>query len=253
MKLTFLGTGTSQGIPIIGCQCDCCKSTDSKDKRLRSSVYIETDKLSFNIDCGPDFRQQMLREKISKLDAILFTHDHKDHTGGLDDVRAFNYLQKKHMEVYAEPNVLDTLKKEFSYAFKENKYPGVPRINLNPISNKPFVISNLEIEPIRGKHMKLDVLGFRIGKLAYITDMNFISDTEMKKLENLDVLIINSLRHQKHVSHFNYEEALQIIEQTKVKRAYLTHISHALGTDKELSPKLPENVFLAYDGLKIEF
>ena len=252
MILTFLGTGTSQGIPIIGCNCSVCQSKDSKDKRLRSSVHIQENDLSLVIDSGPDFRQQMLRENIKQLDAIIYTHDHKDHTAGLDDVRAFNYIQKKAMEVYGEANVLETLKREFSYAFAKKRYPGVPKINLNTISNKPFNIKGIRLEPIRGIHLKLPVLGYKIGRLAYITDMNFISDEEKQKLKELDILIINALRIEKHVSHFNLEEALAIIEDCKPKRAYLTHISHALGSYKDVSPQLPENVFLAYDGLKIE-
>jgi len=251
MKLIFLGTGTSQGVPIIGCRCKTCVSQDSKDKRLRSSVYIQIGELHLVIDTGPDFRQQMLREQITKLDAILFTHDHKDHTAGLDDVRAFNFIQKKHMEVYAEAYVLDTLKREFSYAFAKVKYPGVPKINLNKITNKTFRINEIDIIPIRGIHFKLPVLGFRIENLAYITDMNFIENEELNKLYGLDVLVINALRYEKHVSHFNYEEALAIIEKVQPKKAYLTHVSHALGKYSDLQPKLPKNVFLSYDGLTL--
>ena len=252
MKIIFLGTGTSQGVPIIGCKCDVCQSGNRKDKRLRTSVHIKVNGLSLVIDSGPDFRQQILREKISKLDAILFTLDHKDHTAGLDDVRAFNHLQKKHMEVYAEDYVLETLKKEFSYAFAKHKYPGVPKINLNQISNQKFTIGNTLIEPIRGTHLKLPVLGFKINSFAYITDMNHISEIELEKIRNIDVLVINALRHKKHVSHFNLEEALDIISKTNVKQAYLTHISHALGKHNDIQDKLPKNVSLAYDGYKIE-
>lgn len=252
MKITFLGTGTSQGVPIIGCKCEVCQSIDPKDKRLRTSVHIETKDLSLVIDSGPDFRQQMLREKIEKLDAILYTHDHKDHTAGLDDVRAFNYIQKKPMEVFAEENVLETIKREFSYAFKKNKYPGVPRIDLNTIENKTFNIQNQSITPIRGLHHKLPVLGYRINNMAYITDMNYISEEEMKKLQNLDVLIINALRIEKHISHFNLEEALFVIENCKPKKAYLTHLSHAMGKYEELSGNLPKNVNVAFDGLSIQ-
>lgn len=252
MKLTFLGTGTSQGIPIIGCKCFVCQSDNPKDKRLRSSVHIEVDNLSLVIDSGPDFRQQILRENINKLDAILFTHDHKDHTAGLDDVRAFNYLQKKPMEVYGEAKILETLKREFAYAFAKDRYPGVPRINLNEIENNSFYIESQLIEPIRGMHQKLPVLGFKIKNVAYITDMNYISEQELEKIKGVDVLIINALRIEKHISHFNLEEALSIIKTSKVKQAYLTHISHALGFYNELSTKLPHNVSLAYDGLIIE-
>lgn len=252
MKITFLGTGTSQGVPIIGCKCEVCQSKDTKDKRLRSSIYIETEDLSLVIDSGPDFRQQMLREEIEKLDAILYTHDHKDHTAGLDDVRAFNYIQKRPMEVFAEENVLETIKREFSYAFKKDKYPGVPRIELNSIENKTFNIQNQSIIPIRGLHHRLPVFGYRINKLAYITDMNFISDEEMNKLQNLDLLIINALRIEKHVSHFNLEEALEVIKRCNPKKTYLTHLSHAMGKYEDLSRNLPENVMLGFDGLSLQ-
>ncbi len=213
---------------------------------------MQTEQLSFVVDSGPDFRQQMLREQITNLDAILFTHDHKDHTAGLDDVRAFNHIQNKAMQVYAEDYVLDTLKREFAYAFTKHKYPGVPNIELNPIQNKSFSIENEVIEPIRGMHLKLPVLGFKIRNFAYITDMNYISDEEMKKIQNIDVLVINALRTKKHISHFNLEEALDVIKKAKVKQAYLTHISHALGDYKILSKQLPSNVKLAFDGLILE-
>jgi phosphoribosyl 1,2-cyclic phosphate phosphodiesterase len=252
MDITFLGTGTSQGVPIIGCKCSVCQSENPKDKRLRSSVHIEVDGLSLLVDSGPDFRQQMLREGIIRLDAILFTHDHKDHTAGLDDVRAFNFLQKKPMEVYGEDYVLETLRREFSYVFAKKKYPGVPKINLNKISNRKFKIRNQIIEPIRGLHFRLPVLGFKINNFAYITDMNFISDEEIQKIKGIDILVINALRLEKHISHFNLEEALSVIEKSNVKHAYLTHISHALGSYDNLSAKLPSNVSLAYDGLKIK-
>ena len=252
MKITFLGTGTSQGVPIIGCQCPVCQSINPKDKRLRSSIFIETDNGNFVIDSGPDFRQQMLRENIKQVDAIIFTHDHKDHTAGLDDIRAFNYIQKKPMEVFGEDYVLETLQREFSYVFAKKKYPGIPKMNLNTISNHKFSINKQSIEPIRGLHFKLPVLGFKIDNFAYITDMNFISDEELQKIIGIDVLVINALRIEKHISHFNLEEALNIIEKTKVKKAYLTHISHALGLFDTQSRTLPNHVHLAYDGLKIE-
>ena len=251
-KVTFLGTGTSQGIPIIGCKCPVCLSNDPKDKRLRSSIHIEVDGLSIVIDSGPDFRQQILREDIEKLDAIIFTHDHKDHTGGLDDVRAFNYIQQKAMQVYAEPLVLETIKREYSYAFAENPYPGVPQIELNTIENKPFYIGKTLIEPIRGMHYKLPVLGFKIGDFAYLTDMNFISDEELKKVEGIKTLVINALRFKKHMSHFNLEEALEVIERSKASQAYLTHISHYLDFNEKIPEHVPSNIKPAYDGLKIE-
>ncbi len=252
VKVTFLGTGTSQGVPIIGCKCEVCSSKNLKNKRLRSSIHIETKGLSLIIDSGPDFRQQVLRENITSLDAIIFTHDHKDHTAGLDDIRAFNYIQKKPMQVFAEKYVLETIKREYSYAFAENPYPGVPKIHLNAIENKPFYIEQTRIEPIRGMHYKLPILGYKIGQFAYITDMNFISDTELEKIKGIDTLVINALRIEKHISHFNLEEALEVIRKAKVKQAYLTHIGHQLGLYESISEQLPQNVQLAYDGLKIE-
>ncbi len=253
MQLTFLGTGTSQGVPIIGCKCSVCQSADPRDQRLRTSVHIQSDGLSFVIDSGPDFRQQMLHEKIDALDAILFTHDHKDHTAGLDDVRAYNHLMQKPMQVYGEEYVLSTIKREFSYAFTEKKYPGVPEIELNTIDDRPFFIENLKIIPIRGVHFKLPVLGFRIGNLAYLTDMNQLPESERYKLKDLDVLIINALRIKTHVSHFNLEQALDIIKLSQPKQAYLTHISHKLGLYQDLIQQLPSKVLPAYDGLKITF
>jgi len=253
MQLTFLGTGTSQGVPIIGCKCSVCQSADPRDQRLRTSVHIQSDGLSFVIDSGPDFRQQMLHEKIDALDAILFTHDHKDHTAGLDDVRAYNHLMQKPMQVYGEEYVLSTIKREFSYAFTEKKYPGVPEIELNTIDDRPFFIENLKIIPIRGVHFKLPVLGFRIGNLAYLTDMNQLPESERYKLKDLDVLIINALRIKTHVSHFNLEQALEIIKLSQPKQAYLTHISHKLGLYQDLIQQLPSKVLPAYDGLKITF
>lgn len=253
MKITFLGTGTSQGVPLIGCDCDVCKSKDNKDKRLRSSVLISVKGKNILIDAGPDFRQQMLREKIIKLDAILLTHEHKDHIGGLDDVRAFNYIQKRPMDIYAEKRVCDLLQsRDFAYVVERKDYPGIPKMNFVEIENEKFKVDDVEIEPIRGTHNKLPVFGYRINKFAYITDMNFISDEEKHKLQNLDLLVITSLRRKQHVSHFSLKEALQIIEEVKPEKAYLTHISHKLGFYKDLIKELPKNILPAYDGLKVE-
>lgn len=252
MKLTFLGTGTSQGVPVITCQCDVCKSTDQKDKRLRTSVLIEEKDYTFTIDAGPDFRQQMLREDVRKLDAILVTHCHKDHVGGMDDVRAFNFKQKKAMDVYADDLAAQSIRTEFAYAFADDKYPGVPDFNLKLLSDHPFVMGNVEVIPIPLMHLKMPVLGYRIGPLAYITDANFIPDSSLQLLKGTEVLIINALRKEKHISHFNLEEALQVIERIAPKRAYLTHVSHMMGKHKEVSLGLPENVSFAFDGLKIE-
>ncbi len=253
MKVTFLGTGTSQGVPVIGCNCEVCTSENPKEKRLRSSSLISINNKNILIDAGPDFRQQMLRENVKKLDAILLTHEHKDHIGGLDDVRAFNYIQKKPMDIYAEKRVCDTLQtRDFAYIEERRDYPGIPKIKFNIIKNKTFLIEDTKIIPVRGIHMKLPVFGYRINNFAYITDMNYISSQEKEKLKKLDLLVINALRRKKHVSHFNLEEALEIIKELKPKQAYLTHISHKISFEDNDIKSLPENINLAYDGLNIE-
>ncbi len=252
MKLSFLGTGTSQGVPVITCKCKVCKSANERDKRLRTSVLIELDGTTLVIDSGPDFRQQMLRENVQKLDAILFTHEHKDHTAGLDDVRAFNYVQQKPMEVYCEQRVSNSLKQEFAYVFTNFKYPGLPKINLNIIENKPFVVNNISIEPIRVKHLKLPIFGFKIGNLAYITDANYISEQEKGKIKGVKVLVINALRRESHLSHFTLQQALDLITELKPELAYLTHLSHSMGLYEEIKNELPAKVFFAYDGLSVE-
>ncbi len=251
IKVSFLGTGTSIGVPIIGCDCIVCQSRNSKDKRLRSSVLIEIDNRNFVIDCGPDFRSQMLNSNICEIEAILITHEHRDHVAGLDDVRGFNYSTKKSVEIYAEQRVLENLKIDFSYIFSENKYPGAPKISLNKICNKIFSIGGVEIIPIRVMHAKLEIFGFRFGNFAYITDASFIADDELKKLQNLEVLVINALRIKPHFSHFSLQQALELIKILAPQKAYLTHVSHYIGLHNEVNSTLPENVFLAYDGLKI--
>lgn len=249
IKVTFLGTGTSQGVPVIGCDCAVCRSLDFRDKRLRSSVHLQVGGLSLVIDTGPDFRQQMLRANVLHLDAVLFTHEHKDHTAGLDDVRPFNFKQGKDMPLYARPHVIEQLKREFAYAFAEHKYPGVPQLKVHPIDHAPFFIEGVKIIPVEVMHYKLPVLGYRIGSFAYITDANYIAPEEKEKLRGLDVLVLNALRRKEHISHFTLEEALALIEELQPCRAYLTHISHQLGLHREVEAELPARVRLAYDGL----
>jgi phosphoribosyl 1,2-cyclic phosphate phosphodiesterase len=251
MKITLLGTGTSQGIPQIACDCTVCMSENPKDNRLRSSIMIEVDNQTLVVDTGPDFRTQMLREKVQKVDAILFTHEHKDHIAGLDDVRAFNHKWKTDMEVFSTERVEQALKREFHYVFSGCDYPGIPKININIISDQPFYINKTEIIPIEVMHHKLSVLGFRINNFAYITDLSFISETEKEKLKNLDVLVLDSLRKKEHVSHFNLEQSLSLINELNPKKSYLTHISHLMGREEDVSKELPENVQLAFDGQKI--
>ncbi|MFI3262970.1 MAG: MBL fold metallo-hydrolase [Rikenellaceae bacterium] len=252
ITVTILGSGTSQGVPIIGCKCEVCTSSDKRNKRLRSSILIENEKgENLVIDAGTDFRYQMLREDVTKLDAILLTHNHKDHTGGIDDVRSFNYMLRRPMDIYAERYVLDSVMQDYHYAFAEHRYPGVPEINLCEITEEPFVIGSFNITPIRGMHHKLPVLGFRISKFCYITDMNHISEIEIEKMKGVEVLIINALRREKHISHFTLDEALEVIEKVAPQQAYLTHISHQLGLYEDVEKDLPHNVSLAYDKLKI--
>lgn len=275
-RLTFLGTGTSQGVPMIGCNCHVCKSVGAKDKRLRSSALVEYEGCRILIDCGPDFRYQMLRENITDLDAVLLTHQHKDHTGGLDDIRAFNYFRQKRMAdasfpIYAEERVQEGLKMEFHYAFEKDKYPGVPDYKLITITDEKFSIlkpehaGKVEIIPIRVMHYKLPILGFRFGNLAYITDGSFIPESEFAKLKGVETLIINTVRHEKHISHFSLPEAIEIIRRVGAQNNYLTHLSHQIGTHAQLTAELEnefpasrgegsgQKVFAAYDGLKIVF
>ncbi len=251
MKITFLGTGTSQGVPVIACPCEVCHSTDIHDNRLRSSVLIEHKGKTIIIDTGPDFRQQMLRANVMNLDAILYTHGHKDHIAGLDDIRAYNYLHQKPVDIYAEKRVQADLKREYAYVFEDFKYPGIPEINLFDINDEDFYIDDIAVTPIRVMHHKLPILGYRIGDFVYITDANFISGDELEKIKGAKVFVLNALRRKKHLSHFNLEEALEIIEETKPQTAYLTHISHMLGFHSEVQGELPPNVFLAYDCLTL--
>jgi phosphoribosyl 1,2-cyclic phosphate phosphodiesterase len=252
-KVTFLGTGTSQGIPMIACDCVVCQSQDERDKRLRVSIHIEIGGKSFIIDTGPDFRQQVLRAGIKHLDAVFYTHEHKDHTAGMDDVRGFNFHQQATIPLYARAQVIEQLKQEFSYAFGENKYPGVPEIDVYEIDGMPFTVQGIDIQPVFVKHYYLDVLGFRFGNFAYVTDANSIAPQEQDKLRGLDVLVINALRKTTHISHYTLAEALELISDLKPKQAYITHISHQMGLHEMVNNELPPNVSLAYDGLVLHF
>ncbi len=251
MIITFLGTGTSQGIPVIGCTCNVCSSLDYRNKRLRSSIHIEVEGLSLVIDSGPDFRQQMIREKINRLDAILFTHQHKDHVAGLDDIRPFNYLQNEDIPIYATDYVIDQLKKEFSYIFQETPYPGIPQIKINPITSKSFYIKKTKVTPIQVLHYKLPVLGFRISNFTYITDANFIDDKEIEKIKGSEIVVLNALQKEYHLSHFSLDEAIAVAKKINAPQTYFIHMGHKLGTHQEINTELPAGIQLAYDGLKL--
>ena len=252
MIITFLGTGTSQGVPVIACECEVCKSLDYRDKRLRTSVHVCIDDTSIIIDTGPDFRQQVLRERIKKLDAVLFTHAHKDHTAGMDDIRGFNFKQKKDIPIYGRQEVLDQLRREFEYVFVDQKYPGIPMIETHTIDDHPFQINDVSITPIPVMHYKLPVYGYRIGNFSYITDAKYIEEPEKEKLKGSEVLVLNALQLNPHISHFNLQEALDMVSELRPQEAYFLHISHKLGLHREVSKSLPHNIHLAYDGLKIE-
>ena len=252
MKITFLGTGTSQGVPIIGCQCEICRSKDGKDKRLRSSILIEDDGQTFVIDTGPDFREQMLRENVRRLDAAIYTHEHRDHIAGLDDIRGFNFVMNKAIDVYADSNVENAIRKMYPYIFSEEKYPGIPEINLHHIDGKPFTIGTTKFIPIQVMHHKLPVWGYRIGNFTYITDANFIAKAEKEKIKGSEILVLNALRKEKHISHFTLEEAITMARELAVQQVYLTHISHQLGKHADVEKELPEGIHLAYDRLVLE-
>ncbi len=252
LKITFLGTGTSSGVPMIGCSCKVCTSTNKKDNRLRSSILVQSETTTFVIDTTPDFRYQMLRANVQQLDAVLFTHPHKDHIAGLDDVRAYNFFNQKPMELYANSLTEEAIKREFAYAFSDKKYPGIPNLNINTIDNNPFYIGDIFIQPILVWHIKMPVLGFRMGDFTYITDANKIEAEELKKIIGSKVLVLNALRKEKHISHFNLEEAVALAQQLQIPKTYFTHLSHQMGLHAEVSAELPEGIFLGWDGFKIE-
>ncbi len=251
MKVTLLGTGTSQGVPVIACNCEVCSSQNPKDKRLRSSVMIEVDGQILVVDTGPDFRQQMLRYSVERVDAILFTHHHKDHVAGMDDIRAFNYKLKKDMQIFCSDITAAALKNEFPYVFSEIKYPGTPNVNLNIIKNKRFQILNTNIIPIKAKHYMMSIFGFRIRDFVYLTDVSAISDIEKDKMKDADLIILDALRKKEHLSHFNLDQAIALLEEVQPKRALLTHISHYMGLNDIINKDLPAHIQLAYDGQQI--
>lgn len=250
-KIVFLGTGTSQGVPVIACNCDVCSSKAPKDQRLRCSVLIEYAGKNYVIDSGPDFRQQMLRANVQSLEALLFTHEHKDHVAGMDDVRAFNFKQQRDMEIYCSANVEKTLRREFHYVFSDDPYPGIPRVNLNRIPDGPFTINEMPVVPFTVMHYKLPVLGFRVEDFTYITDAKTVSEEERKKIRGTKILVVNALRREEHISHFNLKQALEFIEDIGPEKAYLTHISHLFGKHEDIMKELPKHVEVAYDGLEI--
>jgi len=249
VKITFLGTGTSQGVPVIACDCEICRSGDSRDKRLRTSVLIEKDDTILVIDAGPDFRQQMLRENVRRLDAVILTHEHKDHIAGMDDVRAFNYKSQDAIDIFAEDRVQKAVRKDYSYVFAEYQYPGIPKMRLNPISEYGFSIKGISLIPLRVFHYRLPVYGFRIGNFAYITDANYIPEETKEKLFGIKYLVINALRKEKHISHFSLSEAINLIREISPRKAFITHISHQMGFHEEVSGTLPSGIMLAYDGM----
>ena len=248
MKITLLGTGTSQGVPVIACECQVCKSKNQKDIRLRSSVMIEIDNQTFVIDTGPDFRQQMLRENVQKVDAVLFTHHHKDHVAGMDDIRAFNHKWKKDMQLYCTKPTQEALKREFPYVFSKFKYPGIPEVKINIIKNEPFKIQDTTIIPIEAQHYMMPVFGFRIKNFVYLTDVSAMSEAEKEKMKGADLIILDALRKKPHISHFNLEQALALLAELKPKQALLIHISHYMGLNDKVNKELPLHINLAYDG-----
>lgn len=251
LKITFLGTGTSSGVPMIACSCEVCTSPDKKDKRLRSSILIESATTTIVIDTTPDFRYQMLRIGARKLDAVLFTHPHKDHVAGLDDVRAFNFFQHRPMPLYGNSLTLDAVMRDFAYAFADKKYPGIPELELNEITLDPFFIGDLPVIPIHVWHLKMPVYGFRFGDFTYITDANRIDESEKEKIKGSKILVVNALRKEAHISHYNLDEAIALVKELEIPEAYFTHISHQLGRHQDIEKDLPKGMHLGYDGLRL--
>ncbi|RYY84734.1 MAG: MBL fold metallo-hydrolase [Chitinophagaceae bacterium] len=251
LKFTFLGTGTSSGVPMIACDCAVCTSPDPRDKRLRSSLLVQSGATTLVVDTGPDFRYQMLRAEVKDLNAVLFTHPHKDHIAGLDDVRAFNFFNGHHMPLYANSMTQEALIREFAYAFADKKYPGVPNLELHTIDAEPFLVGDIPVQPVQVWHLKMPVLGFRFGNFTYITDANRIDETEKEKIRGSEVVVVNALRREKHISHYNLDEAIALVQELGIPQAYFTHISHQLGRHGDIERDLPNGIHLAYDGLEI--
>jgi len=252
LKVTFLGTGTSQGVPVIACDCEVCRSLDYRDKRTRTSIHIQIDGKSIVFDTGPDFREQMLRERVNHLDAVIYTHEHKDHTAGLDDVRSYNFKQEMDMPVYGRKPVLEQIQREFAYIFAANKYPGIPKVKLHEIENKPFQVEGIDIKPINVMHYKLPVFGYRINDFTYITDVNHIPDEEKDKIKGSKVLVLSALQKKSHLSHFNLEQAIATVKELEIPQAYFIHMGHKMGLHRDIEEELPDGMELAYDGLQIE-
>ena len=252
LTITLLGTGTSTGVPMIACDCEVCRSTDKRDKRLRSSILVQSKKTTLVVDTGPDFRYQMLRENVSHLDAVVYTHPHKDHLAGLDDIRAFNFFSQKPMQIYADSLTEEAVRRDFYYAFTDTKYPGIPELSMNTITEDPFMVGDIPVMPIPVWHLKMPVLGFRFGQFAYITDANRIEEESMDRLRGTSIIVLNALRKEPHVSHFTLSQAVDIAKELQVEKAYFTHISHQLGKHEDVSKELPGFAALGYDGMRIE-
>ncbi len=252
MKITLLGTGTSQGVPVIACPCEVCQSKDPKDNRLRSSILVEEGPTTFIIDTGPDFREQMLRHNVLQLDGVVFTHAHRDHTAGLDDVRAFNFIQQKEMDIYIDDIAFKTVETQYDYIFAPNPYPGAPKVIVNKISDQPFSVNGIELQPINVMHYKLPVKGFRMGDFTYITDANYIAPEEKEKIKGTKILVLNTLRQKEHISHFTLQEGIELAQELQPQHTYFTHISHQMGLHETINAQLPKGMELAYDGLQFE-